>query len=127
MKKRKKNPGAIKRLKLEISRAALNFNGEKTINRKKMLFELKNISKNINNKNLFKDFSTRILQGERIAIVGRNGCGKSTLLKILLGQIKQDCGEIKRGELKIGYFDQARSLVNSDKSLLEIFLSQWWR
>ncbi|HED7425357.1 TPA: ABC-F family ATP-binding cassette domain-containing protein [Campylobacter jejuni] len=117
----KKNPGAIKRLKLEISRAALNFNGEKTINRKKMLFELKNISKNINNKNLFKDFSTRILQGERIAIVGRNGCGKSTLLKILLGQIKQDCGEIKRGELKIGYFDQARSLVNSDKSLLEIF------
>ncbi|WP_087715704.1 ribosomal protection-like ABC-F family protein [Campylobacter jejuni] len=117
----KKNPGAIKRLKLEISRAALNFNGEKTINRKKMLFELKNISKNINNKNLFKDFSTRILQGERIAIVGRNGCGKSTLLKILLGQIKQDSGEIKRGELKIGYFDQARSLVNSDKSLLEIF------
>ncbi|EDP3276459.1 ATP-binding cassette domain-containing protein, partial [Campylobacter jejuni] len=111
----------IKRLKLEISRAALNFNGEKTINRKKMLFELKNISKNINNKNLFKDFSTRILQGERIAIVGRNGCGKSTLLKILLGQIKQDSGEIKRGELKIGYFDQARSLVNSDKSLLEIF------
>lgn len=117
----KKNPGAIKRLKLEISRAALNFNGGKTINRKKMLFELKNISKNINNKNLFKDFSTRILQGERIAIVGRNGCGKSTLLKILLGQIKQDSGEIKRGELKIGYFDQARSLVNSDKSLLEIF------
>ncbi|EOX8599255.1 ABC-F family ATP-binding cassette domain-containing protein [Campylobacter jejuni] len=117
----KKNPGAIKRLKLEISRAALNFNGEKTINRKKMLFELKNISKNINDKNLFKDFSTRILQGERIAIVGRNGCGKSTLLKILLGQIKQDSGEIKRGELKIGYFDQARSLVNSDKSLLEIF------
>lgn len=86
-----------------------------------MLFELKNISKNISDKNLFKDFSTRILQGERIAIVGRNGCGKSTLLKILLGEVKQDSGEIKRGELKIGYFDQARSLVNSDKSLLEIF------
>lgn len=43
------------------------------------------------------------------------------IVKILLGQIKQDSGEIKRGELKIGYFDQARSLVNSDKSLLEIF------
>ncbi|PVX10543.1 ABC transporter ATP-binding protein, partial [Campylobacter jejuni] len=74
----KKNPVAIKRLKLEISRSALKFNGEKTINRKKMLFELKNISKNINNKNLFKDCSTRILQGERIASVGRNGSGKST-------------------------------------------------
>lgn len=42
-------------------------------------------------------------------------------LKILLGELKQDSGEIKRGEIKIGYFDQARSLVNSDKTLLEIF------
>lgn len=117
----KKNPGAIKRLKLEISRAALNFIGEKIPNRKKMLFELKNINKNLGEKALFTDFSSRILQGERIAIVGKNGCGKSTFLKILLGELKQDSGEIKRGEIKIGYFDQARSLVNSDKTLLEIF------
>ncbi len=117
----KKNPGAIKRLKLEISRAALNFTGEKIPNRKKMLFELKNASKNLGEKALFIDFSSRILQGERIAIVGKNGCGKSTFLKILLGELKQDSGEIKRGEIKIGYFDQARSLVNSDKTLLEIF------
>ncbi len=117
----KKNPGVIKRLKLEISRAALNFTGEKIPNRKKMLFELKNVSKNLGEKALFTDFSSRILQGERIAIVGKNGCGKSTFLKILLGELKQDSGEIKRGEIKIGYFDQARSLVNSDKTLLEIF------
>ncbi len=117
----KKNPGAIKRLKLEISRAALNFTGEKIPNRKKMLFELKNINKNLGEKALFTDFSSRILQGERIAIVGKNGCGKSTFLKILLGELKQDSGEIKRGEIKIGYFDQARSLVNSDKTLLGIF------
>ncbi|ECR3050527.1 ABC-F family ATP-binding cassette domain-containing protein, partial [Campylobacter coli] len=117
----KKNPGAIKRLKLEISRAALNFTGEKIPNRKKMLFELKNINKNLGEKALFTDFSSRILQGERIAIVGKNGCGKSTFLKILLGELKQDNGEIKRGEIRIGYFDQARSLVNSDKTLLEIF------
>ncbi|EOI0504175.1 ribosomal protection-like ABC-F family protein [Campylobacter coli] len=117
----KKNPGTIKRLKLEISRAALNFTGEKIPNRKKMLFEVKNISKNLGEKALFTDFSSRILQGECIAIVGKNGCGKSTFLKILLGELKQDGGEIKRGEIKIGYFDQARSLVNSDKTLLEIF------
>ncbi|EIU7492009.1 ABC-F family ATP-binding cassette domain-containing protein [Campylobacter coli] len=117
----KKNPGSIKRLKLEISRAALNFTGEKIPNRKKMLFDLKNVSKNLGEKALFTDFSSRILQGERIAIVGKNGCGKSTFLKILLGELKQDSGEIKRGEIKIGYFDQARSLVNSDKTLLEIF------
>lgn len=46
---------------------------------------------------------------------------KVYFLKILLGELKQDSGEIKRGEIKIGYFDQARSLVNSDKTLLEIF------
>ncbi|MBZ7946454.1 ABC-F family ATP-binding cassette domain-containing protein [Campylobacter sp. RM9939] len=117
----KKNPGAIKRLRLEISRSTLNFNADKVMNRKKMLFEIKNVSKSIENKILFKDFSARILQGERIAIVGKNGCGKSTFLKMLLGQIKEDGGEIKRGEIKIGYFDQARNLVNSDKTLLEIF------
>ncbi|MGH2267447.1 ribosomal protection-like ABC-F family protein [Campylobacter taeniopygiae] len=117
----KKNPGAIKRLRLEISRSTLNFNIDKVMNRKKMLFEIKKVSKSIEDKILFRDFSARILQGERIAIVGKNGCGKSTFLKMLLGQIKQDDGEIKRGEIKIGYFDQARDLVNSDKTLLEIF------
>ncbi|MBT0827773.1 ATP-binding cassette domain-containing protein [Campylobacter lari] len=117
----KKNPGAIKRLQLEIKRASKNFNQTQSQNRKKMLFELKNISKSIANKTLFKDFNTRILQGERIAIVGKNGCGKSTFLKILLDQIPLDSGEIKRGEVKIGYFDQSRSLLNTDKKLLEIF------
>ncbi|MCR8685924.1 ribosomal protection-like ABC-F family protein [Campylobacter sp. 1569] len=117
----KKNPGAIKRLQLEIKRASKNFNQTQSQNRKKMLFELKNISKSIANKTLFKDFNTRILQGERIAIVGKNGCGKSTFLKILLDQIPLDSGEIKRGEVKIGYFDQNRSLLNTDKKLLEIF------
>ncbi|AXP08586.1 ABC-F family ATP-binding cassette domain-containing protein [Campylobacter hepaticus] len=117
----KKNPALIKRLKLELSRSSLNFNGEKVGNRKKMLFELKNITKSMGEKNLFNNFSTRILQGERIAIVGKNGCGKSTFLKILLGEIKQDSGDIKRGEIKIGYLDQARNLINADKTLLEIF------
>lgn len=117
----KKNPSAIKRLRLEISRATSNFNAEKVINRKKMLFELKNITKSMGEKLLFKDFSSRILQGERIAIVGKNGCGKSTFLKILLGELCVDNGEVKRGDIKIAYFDQAKELVNSDKTLLEIF------
>ncbi|MCH5336656.1 MAG: ABC-F family ATP-binding cassette domain-containing protein [Campylobacter sp.] len=117
----KKNPGDIRKLKLELSRASLNFNQEKSINRKKMLFELRNISKSIGEKILFKDFSARILQGEKIAIVGKNGCGKSSFLKVLLGELCVDSGELKRGDIKIGYFDQAKELVNSDKSLIEIF------
>ena len=117
----KKNPGAIRRVRLELERASKNFNQTQSQNRKKMLFEFKNLSKSIDGKVLFEKFDARVLQGERIAIVGRNGSGKSTLLKILLGLEKPSSGEIKRGEVSIGYFDQARNVLDDDKSLIETF------
>ena len=117
----KKNPGVIRRVRLELERASKNFNQTQSQNRKKMLFEFKNLSKSIDDKVLFEKFDARVLQGERIAIVGRNGSGKSTLLKILLGLEKPSSGEIKRGEVSIGYFDQARNVLDDDKSLIETF------
>lgn len=117
----KKNPGVIRRVRLELERASKNFNQTQSQNRKKMLFEFKNLGKSIDGKVLFEKFDARVLQGERIAIVGRNGSGKSTLLKILLGLEKPSSGEIKRGEVSIGYFDQARNVLDDDKSLIEIF------
>ena len=117
----KKNPGVIRRVRLELERASKNFNQTQSQNRKKMLFELKNLSKSIYGKVLFEKFDARVLQGERIAIVGRNGSGKSTLLKILLGLEKPSSGEIKRGEVSSGYFDQARNVLDDDKSLIETF------
>ena len=117
----KKNPGVIRRVRLELERASKNFNQVQSQNRKKMLFEFKNLSKSIDGRVLFEKFDARVLQGERIAIVGRNGSGKSTLLKILLGLEKPSSGEIKRGEVSIGYFDQARNVLDDDKSLIETF------
>ncbi|MGP1359955.1 ribosomal protection-like ABC-F family protein [Campylobacter sp.] len=117
----KKNPGVIRRVRLELERASKNFNQTQSQNRKKMLFEFKNLGKSIDGKVLFEKFDARVLRGERIAIVGRNGSGKSTLLKILLGLEKQSSGEIKRGEVSIGYFDQARNVLDDDKSLIETF------
>lgn len=118
----KKNPGLIRRVKLELERASKSFNGGGlNQNRKKMLFECKNLSKTIDNKVLFSDFNARVLQGERIGIVGRNGSGKSTMLKILLGELEADSGVINRGEIKIGYFDQSRKNISDDKSLIELF------
>ena len=117
----KKNPGVIRRVRLELERASKNFNQTQSVNRKKMLFEIKQLSKTIGGKQLFRDFNARVLQGERIAIVGRNGSGKSTLIKILLGFEKPSSGEIKRGEVRVGYFDQSRSALDDDKSLIETF------
>lgn len=118
----KRNPGLIRRVKLELERASKSFNGGGlNQNRKKMLFECKNLSKTIDNKVLFSDFNARVLQGERIGIVGRNGSGKSTMLKILLGELEADSGVINRGEIRIGYFDQSRKSISDDKSLIELF------
>ena len=117
----KKNPSVIRKIKLELEREQKNFHPDKNINRKKMLFEIENISKNLGNKLLIKDFSIRILQQDKIAIVGKNGTGKSTFLKLLLGQLEVDSGKIKRGDFKIGYFDQHREMLDDDKNLIETF------
>ena len=117
----KKNPSLIRKIKLELEREKKHFNREEGINKKKMLFELENVTKSLGDKLLIKDFSTRILQKDRIAIVGKNGSGKSTLLKILLGELNPDSGVIKRGEFKIGYFDQQRRMLDDDKNLIETF------
>lgn len=119
--KAKKDPGKIKKIKLEIERAKPSFMQDKSINKQRMLFELKNINKSLGNKQLIKDFNMRILQNDRIAIVGKNGAGKSTFLKLLLGQITPDSGFIKKGEFDIGYFDQQRNMLNDEKNLIETF------
>ena len=117
----KKNPSLVRKLQLELEREKYNFNGEKIINKQKMLFEMYNIDKQLGEKILIKDFSTRILQKDRIAIVGKNGAGKSTLLKILLGELSVDKGTFNQGEFKIGYFDQQRSILDPNKDLIETF------
>jgi len=117
----KNNPAKIRQMSLELQREAKNFNREKSINKQKMLFEVKDLSLTLGDKELLKNFTTRILQKDVIAIVGPNGSGKSTLLKALLGRIEPTLGKIKRGECKIGYFDQHRELLNDNLNLIETF------
>jgi len=86
-----------------------------------MLFEVENLGLTLGDKELLKDFTTRILQKDVIAIVGPNGSGKSTLLRALLGRLKPTCGTIKKGEFNIGYFDQHREMIDDSKNLMETF------
>lgn len=117
----KNNPAKIRKMSLELQREAKHFNRDKSINKQKMLFEVENLGLTLGSKELLKNFTTRILQKDVIAIVGPNGSGKSTLLKALLGRIEPNVGKIKRGEFKIGYFDQHREMLDDDKNLMETF------
>ena len=117
----KNNPAKIRKMSIELQREAKHFNRDKSINKQKMLFEVEDLSLTLGNKELLKNFTTRILQKDVIAIVGPNGSGKSTLLKTLLGRIKPTSGKIKQGEFKIGYFDQHREMLDDDKNLMETF------
>lgn len=65
-------------------------------------------------------FSTTIMRGDKVGIVGANGAGKTTLLKLLLGQLQPDTGEVKLGtNLQIAYFDQLREQLDSSKTVEE--------
>ncbi len=117
----KTNPAKIRQMSIELQREAKHFNREKSINKQKMLFEVEDLCLTLGSKELLKNFTTRILQKDVIAIVGPNGSGKSTLLKALLGRIEPTSGKVKRGEVKIGYFDQHRELLDDSKNLIETF------
>jgi ATP-binding cassette subfamily F protein uup len=117
----KSNPGKIKKMTLELEREQKAFNQGEVKNRKKMLFELDNIYKKLGDKELIRDFTTRILQKDTIAIVGPNGAGKSTILKILLGRMDIDSGKIKKGDFQVGYFDQHREMLDDDKTIMHTF------
>jgi len=117
----KSNPTLIRKMQLELEREKKHFNREQSVGKKKMLFEIENLNYTIAGKRLIVDFTTRILQRDKIAIVGVNGAGKSTLLRLLLGRIKPDSGSIKRGDFTIGYFDQHREMLNDDETLIGTF------
>jgi ABC transport system ATP-binding/permease protein len=117
----KNNPSKIRKMKLELEREAKHFNRGEGVNRQKMLFEVEKLGLKLGDKELIRNFSTRILQKDVIAVVGPNGSGKSTLLKALLGRLKPTNGIIKMGELTIGYFDQHREMLDDNLNLIETF------
>ena len=117
----KNNPAKIRQMSLELQREAKHFNRDKSVNKQKMLFEVEDLCITLGTKELLKDFNTRILQKDVIAIVGPNGSGKSTLLRVLLGRLAPTSGKIKQGDFKIGYFDQHREMLDDNKNLIETF------
>ncbi len=84
----------------------------------KLVIEAIGVSHGFGEKPLIKDFSVKVIRGDRIGIIGPNGIGKSTLLSILLSEIVPDQGKIRTGtRLEIVYFDQLREQLDGDKTV----------
>ncbi len=84
----------------------------------KLVADLKGVSKTFGDRTVIKPFTTRIVRGDRLAIVGPNGAGKTTLVKILLGELAPDQGTVKLGaNLEPVYLDQSREGLRSDTTL----------
>ncbi|RZJ47331.1 MAG: ABC transporter ATP-binding protein [Brevundimonas sp.] len=84
----------------------------------KLVADLKDVSKTFGDRTVIKPFTTRVIRGDRLAIVGPNGAGKTTLVKVLLGELASDTGTVKLGaNLEPVYLDQSREGLKSDMTL----------
>ena len=69
---------------------------------------------------IVRDFSTTIMRGDRVGLVGPNGSGKTTLLRLLLGELEPEGGSVRRGTgLEIAYFDQLREQLDPERSVFD--------
>ena len=127
--RRTRNEGRVRRLEaLRRERAARRDRlgnaklalerGEKS---GQMVAELKGVSKAFADRCVVRDFSMRILRGDRIGLIGPNGAGKTTLLKLILGELEPDSGSIRRGTRQsVAYFDQMREQLDPEAPLTEV-------
>ena len=86
----------------------------------KIVAELENVSKRFGDRVIIDNFSGTILRGDKVGLIGANGAGKTTLLKMILGELAPDTGSAKLGtKLQVAYFDQMRTQLNEEASLIE--------
>ncbi len=126
--RRTRNEGRVRRLEQlrrehtaridQVGKARLSVDaGERS---GKLVAELEHVTKSFGDRTIVRDFSTRIMRGDRIGLIGPNGAGKTTLLKLILGELQPDSGEVQSGtKLAVAYFDQLREQLDENATLAD--------
>jgi ATP-binding cassette subfamily F protein uup len=128
--RRTRNEGRLRRLNamreakaqwLKDQRGQLNMGLASSGVSGQRVAEARGVTKAFGDRVILKPFSTRIIRGDRVAIVGPNGAGKTTLVKLLLGELAPDSGEVKLGtNLEVTYIDQARAALDPEMTLKDV-------
>ena len=126
--RRTRNEGRVRRLEaLRLERAARRERiakvelavaaGERS---GKLVAELEHVHKRFGDRPVVVDFSTRVMRGDRIGVIGPNGSGKTTLLKLILGELEPDAGTRRLGtKVSVAYFDQFRAALDEEATLAD--------
>ena len=131
--RRRRNQGRLRRLlQLRQERreqlkqiGSVNMDVENTVWKSKLVIEAKHICKVFGDRTIVKDFSTKIIRGNRIGIVGPNGAGKTTLIKLITKKLEPDSGFVRLGKnLQEAYFDQNRFMLNPQKTLWQTLCNE---
>ena len=86
----------------------------------KLVFDVDRISKRYGADPVIRDFSARVVRGDRIGLLGPNGAGKTTLLRLVIGELAPDAGEVRRGaNVRIAYYDQQREQLDPERTVAD--------
>jgi len=86
----------------------------------KLVIDARDVSFSYGDRVIARDFSTTIMRGDRVGLIGPNGSGKTTLLRLLLGELPPDAGTVRLGtNLELAYFDQLREQLDPDRSVFD--------
>jgi ATPase subunit of ABC transporter with duplicated ATPase domains len=85
-----------------------------------IVFEADGITKAFGSGAVVRDFSVRVMRGDRIGLIGPNGAGKTTLLRLLLGELAPDGGDVRRGaNVQVAYYDQQREQLDPERTVFD--------
>jgi ABC transport system ATP-binding/permease protein len=126
--RRTRNEGRVRALEaLRVERRArrervgtVRFSAQESERSGRLVVEARDVSFAHEDRPIVRGFSTTIMRGDRVGLIGPNGSGKTTLLRLLLGELAPNSGALRHGTgLQVAYFDQLRDTLDPGRTVFE--------